>query len=42
VNFGCDFFGELHIVDVFVLFPSAAFPPNTRPQSHKRGKRRCM
>jgi hypothetical protein len=27
---------------IFVFFPSAAFPPNTRSQSHKRGERRCM
>ena len=41
-NFRCDFLCELHSVYFFVFFPSADFPPITRSQSHKRGKRRCM
>ena len=41
-NSGRDFLGEFHGVDVFVFVSSAAFPPNTNPQSQKPGMRRCM
>ena len=41
-DFGFQFFRPLDRVDVSVFVSSAAFPPNMRSQSHKRGERRCM